>query len=356
MINYNELKELYRISSPSGREFKMVNYIDKKLRTLGATTYRDKFNNLYATKGDSLTYPCIVAHTDEVHNTKPKGFAVKQLGDMLIGFNTRTSVFSGIGADDKNGIWIALKCFEIFDDIKAAFFVSEEIGCVGSSGADMTFFYDCRFVIQCDRKGNSDFISEASGVELCSKDFVKDSNLKAFRYKEAKGAMTDVMELKYNNLKISACNISCGYYNPHTSEEYTNLKDLGNCLSLVCHIINNCTDVYPHEYKAKAYNWIAPNKYDSFDFWQKEDAKNDSYISYDWSKKYEMRSDDLFGNPPYDSLEYERIKAYIEREILRDGAIEPIRLFDDIIELYPMTDEADIEMAYEEVTGCPMFS
>lgn len=49
----------------------------------------------------------------------------------------------GLGADDKNGIWIALKCLRKYDSLKLAFFVSEEVGCVGSGKAVMDFFNDC---------------------------------------------------------------------------------------------------------------------------------------------------------------------------------------------------------------------
>ena len=45
--------------------------------------------------------------------------------------------------------------------------------------------------------------------------------------------------------------MSCGYYQPHTDQEYTVKADLLNCLALVEHIIENCTDVYPHEYEYK---------------------------------------------------------------------------------------------------------
>ena len=59
--------------------------------------------------------------------------------------------------------------------------------------------------------------------------------------------MTDVQELKERGLQVSCINLSCGYYEPHTDHEFTIKKDLMNCLSLVEHIIENCTDTYPHQ-------------------------------------------------------------------------------------------------------------
>ena len=59
--------------------------------------------------------------------------------------------------------------------------------------------------------------------------------------------MTDVQELKERGIQVSCVNLSCGYYEPHTDHEFTIKKDLINCLSLVEHIIENCTDTYPHQ-------------------------------------------------------------------------------------------------------------
>ena len=135
----------------------------------------------------------------------------------------------------------------MFDKIKVAFFVKEETGCVGSNAANMDFFQNCKYVIEPDRRGNNDLITEASFTELCSEDFVKD--IMGFSdYNVTTGLCTDVMALKENGLKVSAINLSCGYYNPHTDYESTNLKDLQKCLTFVQLIIANVSDIYTHEH------------------------------------------------------------------------------------------------------------
>ena len=131
--------------------------------------------------------------------------------------------------------------------MKVAFFVSEEIGCVGSRNADMGFFEDARFVIEPDRRGYEDLITNISYTSLCSDEFLKDIGFNAFGYQEEFGMMTDVLELKEKGLKVSCLNLSCGYYEPHTDHEFTVKKDLLNSLGLVEHIIENCLSVYPHE-------------------------------------------------------------------------------------------------------------
>ena len=151
-----------------------------------------------------------------------------------------------MGADDKNGVFICLECLKKHDAIKVVFFREEEVGCRGSSEAMMSFFDDIRFVIQPDRKGNSDLITNISYSELCSEKFLEEVEPEKWGYREENGLMTDVLTLKENGLGVSCINVSCGYYNPHTDEEVTVKKDLMKSLSFIEHIIEDCTDVYPH--------------------------------------------------------------------------------------------------------------
>ena len=255
------LKELYGISAQTHQEKDMIAFVSQRLTDLGVSFTIDKAGNIYATKGKATTFPCIAAHLDEVHQAREKGYEVLVIRDeFIIGFNSGKREFNGIGADDKNGIWVCLKCLEKYDNLKCVFFVGEEQGCIGSRQADMKFFDDCRFVLQCDRKGNSDFINRIYGGSLCSSQFLKDANLEEHGYKEENGMQTDVRTLRDRGLEISCANISCGYYYPHTPHEMTNIEDLKKCRTLVEHIIENCREVYT--YKEERPQW--PNR--SFDF------------------------------------------------------------------------------------------
>ena len=45
--------------------------------------------DIYATKGNADTYPCIAAHLDEVHEAREKGYEVLVVRDeFIIGFNS----------------------------------------------------------------------------------------------------------------------------------------------------------------------------------------------------------------------------------------------------------------------------
>ena len=262
------LKQLYKIHSPSGSEKKLRKFLkDWIRRNVPDAHYQvDNIGNLYVVKGESDTYPCIVAHMDQVQKEHSHDFQVVETKDILFGFSLKNVELQGLGADDKNGIWIALKCLKKYDTMKCAFFVGEEIGCIGSSKCDMSFFADCRYVLQCDRRGGNDIIPNVGGwTELCSKEFLAAIGYEAFGFKTTTGMMTDVEALKNRGLAVSALNISVGYYRPHNSDEYTVKSELRNTLAFVEHIIETCLEVYHHEEELGYYGKMG-TLYDDSDY------------------------------------------------------------------------------------------
>lgn len=250
------IHKVLTIQTYSGAEWRMFAFIVRECKRLGVHIHQDEIGNLYITKGNADTYPCIVAHMDSVHRIG-SDLSIIEAGGKLTGFNCDTMQQSGIGGDDKVGIYIALRCLEDYDNIKVAFFVNEEQGCIGSRAADMTFFEDCRFVLQADRRGCTDFVVNASGVKLSSKKFKKGVSkiMTGFGYAFSDGMMTDVMQLKENGLKVSCANVSCGYYRPHDDDEYVVVSEVENTLSFFKSIIDNMTEVYEHKY---TYSYSTP--------------------------------------------------------------------------------------------------
>ena len=188
-----------------------------------------------------------MSHIDQVQTIHSRDFQAIETKDIIFGYSPKNKRLEGLGADDKNGAWICLKCLMKYDNLKVAFFVGEEVGCVGSSKANMDFFKDVRFVIQCDRRGSNDLIASICSTEIASKEFIEATGHEQFGYHLEEGMMTDVLTLKENGLAVSAVNMSCGYYDPHSDHEFTVKRDLLNCLSFVEHIIENCTGTYQHQ-------------------------------------------------------------------------------------------------------------
>lgn len=264
-LNWHLLKKLYAIHSQSGKEDKLINFLISYIQSLPGDIKlaKDAYGNLYAWKGESETYPCVVGHLDQVQNIHSKDFKAIETRDIIFGYSAMNHQFEGLGADDKNGILICLEALKKYDRIKCVFFKEEETGCRGSSNCEMSFFKDCRFVIQCDRRGNSDLIVSIGCTDICSERFIRDIDPERWGYHEEQGMMTDVECLKERGLSVSAINMSCGYYNPHTDEEITVKRDLEKCWCFVQHIIEDCTEVYPHE--------VGDNSFQLYDEWEIEE-------------------------------------------------------------------------------------
>ena len=248
-MNTQLLKRLYSIYSPSGKEQKMMTFLCSYIKQLpgNISVSKDKFGNLYVIKGEAETYPCLVSHIDQVsHCNHSKDFKAVETREVIFGYSPKHKRFENLGADDKSGVFICLECLKRYDPMKVVFFREEETGCRGSSEAVMSFFDDVRFVIQPDRKGNSDLITNIGYSDLCSEGFMEAIEPEKWGYMEENGLMTDILTLKEKGLEVSCLNVSCGYYNAHTDEEITVKKDLMKSLLFVEHIIEDCTNTYPH--------------------------------------------------------------------------------------------------------------
>lgn len=248
-LNYELLKDLYCIHSKSGSEKRIRRFIKKWINSNvpEASVTQDQTGNIYITKGDSESYPCLCAHMDQVQDFHPLDFTCVETDEVIFGYSPKMRKPCGLGADDKNGLFIALSCLQEYDILKCAFFVGEEIGCVGSSNADMEFFKNCRSCVQIDRSGNSDMVTSISG-QICSEDFIMAARAEDYGYAPSSGLMTDVEALHENGVGVSCINLSCGYYAPHTDEEFTSKPDLEKCHAFVCHLIEDCTATYQFEY------------------------------------------------------------------------------------------------------------
>ena len=273
-MNSDLLRRVMETQSASGRTEVMTNMIAAELRRIDSTiTIKRKRGNLYATKGEAEVYPCVVAHTDTVHKVIPqKDFQVFEAENIWFAWDSGRKTQAGIGGDDKVGIYIALRMVEELDAVKVAFFRDEEVGCQGSGVANMQFFTDCAFVLQCDRRGYGDFVYNASGTELYGDEFQEaiDPILEAYAFKRSYGAMTDVMELKDRGLKVACANMSCGYYRPHTDDEYIDTDEVALVESMVYTMCKNLgSKQWLHDKPArKTYSrsYYTSDGYDGWDY------------------------------------------------------------------------------------------
>ena len=237
----NILKQLYQINSYSGSEDEIRRFVLQQIADLSLRIEVDNYGNVLITKGHAEKYPCLAAHLDEIHLPSVRNLH-EQDGNIYALDENGEPV--GIGADDKNGVWIVIQLLRQIETMKAVLFVREEKATFegyrhGSDDCNLTFFNDVGYVLQCDRKGAGDLVTYCTKKEirLCDDDFVPKWILQKYGYAPVEGGVTDVVHLKGRGLHIPCCNISCGFYNAHQPEEYTNVAELLNCFEFVKMIV-----------------------------------------------------------------------------------------------------------------------
>tara|TARA_B100000927_G_scaffold288996_1_gene284690 strand:+ start:193 stop:1032 length:840 start_codon:yes stop_codon:yes gene_type:complete len=237
--NLNRLKEVLSVPTFSRDEGLMIDYLKEVLTQKNYKHHIDEIGNIYVTKGKTDNFPCFVSHTDTVHRVN-KNLKVIQLEEegktILTGIDSTTMRPSGIGGDDKCGVYLCLEMLDKLDNVKVAFFVSEEIGCIGSNQADPNFFKDVGYAIQYDSpKGNSMSLT-LMGKRLFSEnsDFaekVSEPILEHGVTSWERHPYTDIWPLmeKFN---FACLNLAAGYHRYHTDDEYVVVEEVQNAFNL----------------------------------------------------------------------------------------------------------------------------
>lgn len=193
---------------------------------------------LYA-KGDVPVL--LVAHMDTVH---------KQQCKEVSNINGKLSSPQGIGGDDRCGIFIIMN---IVEELHCSVLLceDEEIGCIGAHKFAKTDYIknlDVNYMIEFDRKGNNDAVFYHCGNEDFI-DFVED----ATNFKFANGSVSDISVLM-PEANLSAVNLSCGYYNAHTTSEYVMYDEMMDTIEAAKSLIKEKCDK-PFVYMRKTYSY-----------------------------------------------------------------------------------------------------
>ena len=274
MLNIELLKQLYAIHSPFYREWPMICFIREYIRehVPEAEVQMDSWGNLYIKKcADSSLftlhsslpsgYPTLVCHLDQVQLLHSEDFEVRQEGDKLYGWSEQNQRREGLGADDKNGIWVCLRCLEECPHLKVFMAVGEEKGCIGSNHADMSFFADSLYVLEPDCKGGEEIHTNLKGISCASSDFEQallevNSSLftptgEASSFSITPGKGSDIFALTLNGIGVSCANIPSGYHLPHKDDEYTVIAELEHTLAFIRHFVTTEHCRFPHTYKTE---------------------------------------------------------------------------------------------------------
>lgn len=247
--NLELLKEILSVPTVTYDEERMVQYISDWLHENNIEHYVDEYLNVYAIKqtGDlpeDFVFPCVIAHTDTVHRIdtinvveEMKPNAHGELKLSLKAYNDEGKP-TGIGGDDKCGVFACLELLKELPNLKAAFFVSEETGCHGSRMADSNFFTNVGYVIQFDAPENWMITETCFGAKLFDRDseFFKKCDMVLNESMNDKRQYmthpyTDVYALK-TKFDFSCINFSIGYYDYHSKNEYVVIEDTFNGIEM----------------------------------------------------------------------------------------------------------------------------
>jgi len=272
--NFELLKEVLSVPTSTYKEDLMIDFLEHWLTEKNISHYKDKYGNVYATKktgevSDDFHYPCVISHTDTVHGLNRINVHEEQLlnaqGELklsLKGYNDNGAP-TGIGGDDKCGVYACLTMLEQLPHLKAAFFVSEETGCHGSRKADKAFFHNVGYAIQFDAPENWMVTEKCFGQVLFDRnsDFFKscDEVLKEGMVQSDMQYMvhpyTDVYALR-SQFDFSCINFSIGYYDYHSKNEYVVVEDVYNGIEMGVKMIEKLG--YKRHYKKSS---IEPAQY-----------------------------------------------------------------------------------------------
>jgi putative aminopeptidase FrvX len=269
------LKEVLSVPTYTYQEDLMVQFIVDWLKSNNIEHYVDEHLNVYAIKQtgelpDDFIFPCVVAHTDTVHKLDTINVREEMLpnsnGELKLSLKAYNDSGhpTGIGGDDKCGVFACFELLKELPNLKAAFFVSEETGCHGSKMADPSFFTNVGYAIQFDAPENWMVTETCYGARLFDRDgefFEKCDKVITESMNEKRQYMihpyTDVYALK-TKFDFSCINFSIGYYRYHTSQEYVVVEDTFNGIEMGKQMIESLGyKKYTHE----------PQKSPTFRYW-----------------------------------------------------------------------------------------
>lgn len=234
-----KFEDICRMTQAEVKEY-MMQYLTSKNYT---PISEDGF--LYA-KGDLPVL--LVAHMDTVHT---------KVCEEIITLNGKISSPQGIGGDDRCGIYIIAN---LVKDLHCSVLLceDEEIGMIGAKKFTKTEYIDkldVNYMIEFDRKGTEDAVFYS-----CANKEFQDFVIKETGNKKAWGTFSDISTLMPAS-GLCGVNLSCGYFNPHTLNEYVDYNTMLETIYVAQHLIKaECKK--PFEYET-----YSSNGYDYYDDW-----------------------------------------------------------------------------------------
>lgn len=229
---------------------------------------------------------CLLAHLDTVHDKEPQQIVISE---------NRMSSPQGIGGDDRCGVYMIKQIIKQHK-CSVLFLEDEEIGCVGAEKLakhPISAGLDFHYMIELDRRGKNDAVF----YDCDNPDFT--AYIESYGWESAYGSFSDIDTIA-PVIGVAAVNLSCGYYNAHTTNEYVELDEMETNINRICFMLSELSDDNKYEYieSANRYGYLwSGNGYNGSSSYAWEDYPSDDWHSrYDYSSSlkghYSMADDD----------------------------------------------------------------
>lgn len=248
----NKLIQLLYLFGTSGKEERVQKYLIRELSELNTDYVKmDDYGNIHTqmTVGDGTGAVLhLNSHMDTVSGVVEDKTIVNDNGVYSAHLHNGESTV--LGADDRAGIATILTIMNFLPDfngkLKVSFYKEEEIGCVGSSNSDKTFLSDVDLSITFDRRGSKDIVVGTMGQPFACNEVGNWleilSKTNGFEYKAVEGGISDAMTVSEEG--VNAVNLSVGYYNEHTKNEFLVFSELYTTLEFAKVVMEDLNRVY----------------------------------------------------------------------------------------------------------------
>jgi len=220
---------------------------------------------LYANPKKDRIPILLVAHMDTVH---------REICEDIINENGKLSSPQGIGGDDRCGVYMIMN---IVKELHCPVLLTEdeEVGCIGAhkfTASKYTKELNINYMIEFDRKGSNDAVYYSCDNKTFKAFIEENTDLK-----EAQGSYSDISAIM-PAIKIAGVNISCGYYNAHTTAEYVKFDEMLHIIEIAKKLIK--VDPETHfEYVAKTYSNFNYRDYHQTSLFNDRYSSNSKYVA-----------------------------------------------------------------------------
>lgn len=246
---YHLIEQLLSILGASGNEGRVREFVQETLAPFVDHISVDRSGNLLAEKKYRTGHgPTILlnAHLDLADELVPGRVLVKEDGIW-------SSSDGILGADDRAGVAVLLHTAQqlasssFSGKVKFIFTVKEEIGLVGARNVDDYFLWGTDAAIVVDRRGKGDIVTSCRGyIPFCDEAYgrffekiAEEKDLTGWKCTEGGSSDTRI----WAEHGIQSVNLSAGYQNEHTVDEYVDVKACYQTAKLVQSIFEHTREL-----------------------------------------------------------------------------------------------------------------